>query len=80
MFDGPIVLARFKDDAQERVAAGAALRGLTAAPGPRTALGSARETVACLLVAERFGYVEAMPEVLVARMNRVVGTLVRVAA
>src|ERR1019366_9084534 len=46
----------------------------------RTALGSARETVACLLVAERFGYVEAMPAVLVARMNRVVGTLVRVAA
>ena len=45
----------------------------------RTALGSARETVACLLVAERFGYVEAMPAVLVAKMNRVVGTLVRVA-
>jgi hypothetical protein len=31
-------------------------------------------------VAEAFGYVEAMPEGLMGRMNRVVGTLVRVAA
>ena len=46
----------------------------------RTALGSARETLACLRVAERFGYVEAMPAVLVACMNQVIGTLVRVAA
>jgi len=45
----------------------------------RTALGSARETLACLLVAERFGYVEAVPAPLMATMNRVVGTLVRVA-
>jgi four helix bundle protein len=45
----------------------------------RTALGSARETFACLLVAERFGYVGAMPAALVASMNRVIGTLVRVA-
>ena len=28
---------------------------------------------------ERFGYVEAMPAVLVAGMNHVIGTLVRVA-
>jgi four helix bundle protein len=46
----------------------------------RTALGSARETMSCLLVAERFGYVEAVPGALVAQMNRVIGTLVRVAA
>jgi four helix bundle protein len=46
----------------------------------RTALGSARETLACLRVAEAFGYVEAMPDGLLGRMNRVVGTLVRVAA
>jgi four helix bundle protein len=46
----------------------------------RTALGSARETLACLLVAERFGYVDAVPEVLATQMNRVIGTLVRVAA
>ena len=45
----------------------------------RTALGSAREAMACLHVAERFGYVEAVPASLLALMNRVVGTLVRVA-
>jgi four helix bundle protein len=46
----------------------------------RTALGSARETMACLQVAEAYGYVEAMPRGLLDAMNRVVGTLVRVAA
>jgi four helix bundle protein len=46
----------------------------------RTALGSARETVACLQVAEACGYVETMPRALLDAMNRVVGTLVRVAA
>jgi four helix bundle protein len=46
----------------------------------RTALGSARETLSCLRVAERFGYVAAMPDTLLASMNRVIGTLVRVAA
>ena len=45
----------------------------------RTALGSAGDDGG-LQVAERFGYVEAMPDALVARMNRVIGTLVRVAA
>jgi len=46
----------------------------------RTALGSARETMSCLLVAERFGYVEAMPAALAAALNSVIGTLVKVAA
>jgi four helix bundle protein len=46
----------------------------------RTALGSARETMACLQVAEAYGYVATMPSGLLATMNRVVGTLVRVAA
>jgi four helix bundle protein len=46
----------------------------------RTALGSARETLACLRVAEAFGYVETLPEAVADRMNRVVGTLVRIAA
>jgi four helix bundle protein len=46
----------------------------------RTALGSARETLACLRVAEALGYVDAMPAAVTQRMNRVVGTLVRVAA
>ena len=45
----------------------------------RTALGSAREALSCSQVAERFGYVEAMPAALVAGMNHVIGTLVRVA-
>jgi four helix bundle protein len=46
----------------------------------RTALGSARETLACLRVGEAFGYVEPVPDALAARMDRVIGTLVRVAA
>ena len=46
----------------------------------RTALGSARESLSCLRTAEAFGYVESMPQALVAVMNRVIGTLVRVAA
>jgi four helix bundle protein len=45
----------------------------------RTALGSARETIACLRVAEAFGYIEALPSPMLGTLNRVVGTLVRVA-
>jgi hypothetical protein len=46
----------------------------------RTALGSARETLACLEVGEAFGYVETVPDVVRGTMKRVLGTLVRVAA
>jgi four helix bundle protein len=46
----------------------------------RTALGSARETLACLQTAEAFGYVEPAPSNVLERLNRVIGTLVRVAA
>ena len=46
----------------------------------RTALGSARETLSCLQVADAFGYLDTLPNNLHDRMNRVVGTLVRVAA
>ena len=46
----------------------------------RTALGSARETLACLRTAEAFGYVEPVSRGLVAELNRVIGILVRVAA
>jgi four helix bundle protein len=46
----------------------------------RTALGSARETWACLRVAQAAGYVEGLPVALPAQMNQVIGTLVRVAA
>ena len=45
----------------------------------RTALGSARETLACLETAEAWDYVRGLPDDLVARINRVVGTLVRIA-
>ena len=45
----------------------------------RTALGSARESFACLRSAEAFGYIGAVPDSLAATMNRVIGTLVRVA-
>jgi four helix bundle protein len=45
----------------------------------RTALGSARESLACLRTAEAFGYIGAIPRSLVATLNRVIGTLVRVA-
>jgi four helix bundle protein len=44
----------------------------------RTALGSARETWACLPVAEAAGYIGALPEGLAGQMNQVIGTLVRV--
>ena len=46
----------------------------------RTALGSARETLACLETAEAFGYVDAVPATVCESMRRVLGTLVRVAA
>jgi four helix bundle protein len=46
----------------------------------RTALGSARETLACLQTAEAFGYVETVSHDVTSGMNRVIGTLVRVAA
>jgi four helix bundle protein len=42
-----------------------------------TALGSMRETVACLDVAVAWGYVDGLDPELVALMNRVTGTLVR---
>ncbi len=44
-----------------------------------SALGSARETLACLEVAAAFGYV-AQDERLFGELNRVVGTLVRLVA
>src|SRR6516164_10868972 len=46
----------------------------------RTALGSARETLACLRVGEALGYVETVPAAVMQQMDRVIGTLARVAA
>jgi four helix bundle protein len=45
----------------------------------RTALGSARETMSCLRVGEAFGYIDSLPTALLQTLNRVIGTLVRVA-
>ena len=45
----------------------------------RSALGSARETLANLQAAEAFGYIGALSPELLAPMNQVIGTLVRVA-
>ena len=62
------------------VSEGSGSRGGTRRERYHNALGSARETLACLSVAEAFGYIETMPATVAQRMNRVVGTLVRVAA
>ena len=45
----------------------------------RTALGRTRETLACLRVGEALGYVETVPRELMIQLDRVIGTLVRVA-
>ena len=42
----------------------------------RTALGSARESLSCLRTAEAWGYIDSVPQPIVASMNRVIGTLV----
>lgn len=42
-----------------------------------TALGSARETLSCLEVAQALGYVAVLDEAVVAQLNRIIGTLVR---
>jgi hypothetical protein len=51
-------------------------RGRVRAARYQIALGSAREVLACLEVADAFGYV-ALDARLVARMNRIIGTLYR---
>ena len=42
-----------------------------------SALGSAREVLACMEVAEALGYLGGVNAALLGRMNRVIGTLVR---
>ena len=42
-----------------------------------TALGSMRESLSCLEVAQAFGYVRTLDESLLAQVNRIIGTLVR---
>jgi four helix bundle protein len=52
-------------------------RGELRAARYHTALGSMRECHSCLEVAEAFGYVRALNEVMLERVNRITGTLVR---
>ena len=42
-----------------------------------TALGSARETLACFEVAQAFGYIDEVDGAVRARLDRVIGTLVK---
>jgi four helix bundle protein len=46
----------------------------------RTALGWARETLACLQTAEAFGYTQPVSHEILGQLNQVIGTLVRVAS
>ena len=52
-------------------------RGKTRAARYHTALGSAREILSCLEVAGALGYVASLDDALVAKLNRIIGTLVR---
>ena len=60
------------------IAEGSGSFGGTRTQRYRTALGSAREVWSCILVAERIGYIGAVPAALPPLMNHVIGTLVRV--
>ena len=59
------------------VAEGMYSRGGNRAARYQTALGSARETMACLEVAVAMGYLETADAVVLDRLGRIVGTLVR---
>lgn len=52
-------------------------RGRNRAAKYHVALGSAREALACLELAEAFGYIAPIDERTVNEFNRVIGTLVR---
>ena len=59
------------------VAEGAYSRGRNRAARYHTALGSARETMACLEVAVALGYLDRADADVMDRLERIVGTLVR---
>ena len=59
------------------VAEGMYSRGKNRGARYHTALGSARETFACLEVAHSFGYISALEPALQAHLRQVIGTLVR---
>ena len=62
------------------VAEGMYSRGNNRSARYHTALGSARETLACLEAAEACGYIHRVDGALVDRLRRVVGTLVKLAS
>ena len=59
------------------LAEGSYSRGKNRVARYHTALGSARETLACLEAAHALGYVASLDAAVVAQLNRVIGTLVR---
>lgn len=59
------------------VAEGMYSRGKNRAVRYHSGLGSARETLSCLEVAGALGYVGSIDPALVGKLNRVIGTLVR---
>jgi four helix bundle protein len=59
------------------VAEGQYSRGRNRAARYHTALGSARETMACLEVAVALGYLDRADAEVMDRLGRIVGTLVR---
>lgn len=59
------------------LAEGSYSRGRNRQARYHSALGSARETLACFEVACALGYVSTLEPELVAKLNRVIGTLVR---
>ena len=62
------------------VAEGMYSRGQLRQARYHTALGSSRETLACLETARAWGYVAALDPALVAKLHRIIGTFVHLAA
>jgi four helix bundle protein len=88
--DGAGVLARADSDLGRQarraeasialdVAEGMYSRGKNRQARYHNALGSARETLACLEVAAALGYIAALEPETTARFNRIIGTLVKLA-
>jgi four helix bundle protein len=70
-------LRRAQASIAPNVAEGAYSRGKNRQARYHTALGSARETLACLEVAVALGHIGALEDATLARFDRIIGTLVR---
>jgi four helix bundle protein len=71
-------LRRASSSVALNLAEGSGSTGRMRAARYRTALGSARETLACLQVAEALGYTQHLRPAPAATLHRVIGTLVRI--